>query len=117
MAGRGLPGGAFRLGPAAGLQLALHFPARPDGEGRASDFLGDELKLATLRHHSRLLFKGPVLGVLSGRHRVLQTDPPAGGGGLEPDGLPFLCGVIFFTVTPAFLRRAFNLPPWLTWLA
>jgi hypothetical protein len=31
--------------------------------------------------------------------------------------LSVLCGVIFFTVTPAFLRRAFNLPPWLSWVA
>lgn len=26
------------------------------------------------------------------------------------------CGVVFFAITPVFLRRAFNLPQWLSWL-
>jgi hypothetical protein len=28
-----------------------------------------------------------------------------------------VCGVIFFTVMPVFLRRVFELPPWLSWAA
>ena len=31
--------------------------------------------------------------------------------------MSMLCGVVFFAVTPVFLRRTFNLPPWLAWLA
>jgi hypothetical protein len=31
--------------------------------------------------------------------------------------LSLVCGVIFFSVMPAFLRRTFNLPPWLSWVA
>jgi MFS family permease len=28
-----------------------------------------------------------------------------------------VCGAVFFAVTPAFFRRAFGLPPWLSWIA
>lgn len=31
--------------------------------------------------------------------------------------LGLVCGVIFFSIMPAFLRRTFNLPPWLSWIA
>lgn len=31
--------------------------------------------------------------------------------------LGLVCGVIFFSIMPAFLRRTFNLPPWLAWVA